>query len=249
VYPDPDPDIADFVHKEYWSAVIDAQIYRTSSVPMSLSAFTRELQVRCTGLDRVRLKSFPRWHAQRKGLFPAPPSPPVYSRSTHVIFENKCWLEGEWGYEWDARSTILGCPQAFCKIYNYGKCFGDMCASQDESLTYSNIKNQIESGLFLKDNSTYFPYKDVEHKFFTAYQNVDMNWVAALRSMFDDPDAVIGPVLFDTGCLRSCTPNLDDFVGELEYGDFGRVQTAEKDTYHTIRARGLMRLHVIDSLG
>jgi hypothetical protein len=53
VYPDPDPDVADFIHKEYWSAVIDAQIYRTSSVPQSLSAFTRELQVRCTGLDRV----------------------------------------------------------------------------------------------------------------------------------------------------------------------------------------------------
>jgi hypothetical protein len=66
--------------------------------------------------------------------------------------------------------------------------------------------------------------------------------------MFDDPDAVIGPVLFDTGCSCSCTPNLDDFVGELEYGDFGRIQTAEKDTYHTIRAQGLMRLHVIDSL-
>jgi hypothetical protein len=124
-----------------------------------------------------------------------------------------------------------------------------MCAAQDESLTYSNIKHQIECGLFLKDNSTYFPYKDVEHKFFAAYQNVDMNWVAALHSMFDNPDAVIGPILFDTGCLRSCTPNLDDFVGELEYGDFGRVQTAEKDTYHTIRARGLMRLHVLDSLG
>jgi hypothetical protein len=96
-----------------------------------------------------------------------------------------------------------------------------MCAAQDESLTYGNIKTQIESNLFLKDNSTYFPYKDVEHKFFAAYQNIDMNWVAALRSMFDDPDAVIGPVLFDTGCSRSCTPNLDDFVGELEYGDFG----------------------------
>jgi hypothetical protein len=76
-----------------------------------------------------------------------------------------------------------------------------------------------------------------------------MNWVAALRSMFDNPDADVGPVLFDTGCSRSCTPNLDDFVDELEYGDFGRIQTAEKDMYHTIRARGLMRLHVIDSLG
>jgi hypothetical protein len=236
VYPDPDPNIADFIHKEYWSAVINAQIYHTSSVPMSLPTFMHELTLRCEGLDLVCLKSFPWWHAQRKGLFPAPPSSPVYLRSTHAIFENECWLKGEWGYKWDAWSTILGCPKAFCKLYNYSKCFGNMCAAQDELLNYGIIEAQFVLGLFLKDNSTYFPYKDVKHKFFSAYQNVDMNWVAALCSMFDNPDANVGPVLFDTGCLCSCTPNLEDFVCELEYGDFSRIQTTEKDTYHTIRA-------------
>jgi hypothetical protein len=54
----------------------------------------------------------------------------------------------------------------------------------------------------------YFPYKDVEHKFFAAYQNVDMNWVAALHSMFNNPDANVGPVLFDTGACTLALPIL-----------------------------------------
>ena len=42
-YEDPDPAILDFIHKEYWTAVTDAQIHRKSSVPKSFHLFKKEL--------------------------------------------------------------------------------------------------------------------------------------------------------------------------------------------------------------
>jgi hypothetical protein len=56
------------------------------------------------------------------------------------------------------------------------------------------------------------------------YDKIDMGWVDSLmlqKTLFDHPEAQVGPLLLDSGCSTSCSPYLEDFVGELEYGDFG----------------------------
>ena len=174
----------------------------------------------------------------------------MYSRSSHAFWENDHWFEGEWGYKWDVELTILGCPQAVCKIFNYGKCFGDMCEAENVPDAVGNVQSCLKQNLsVLNSSQNYFPYKNVEHKF-TAYKNVDMSWVLSLRTAFDNIDmSEIGPLIIDSGCSTTCTPYLDDFIGEMETGHFGMVSTATKDVTHEITARGLIQLYVMDSLG
>ena len=104
-----------------------------------------------------------------------------------------------------------------------------MCTVED-SLSFGNIEAQLNTGLFVPDNSNNFPYCKVKHKL-ALYEDIDMAWVqsALLRtSSFNHPDAIIGPALINSGCSTSCSPHLADFIDELEYGDFGRVHMADK---------------------
>ena len=61
-----------------------------------------------------------------------------------------------------------------------------------------------------------------------------------------DKDKVF-PILLDTGCSVSCSGFADDFHGELAYGDFGTVKTA--DGAAKIEGFGMLRWDVIDLMG
>ena len=54
----------------------------------------------------------------------------------------------------------------------------------------------------------------------------------------------IFPILMDTGCSVSCSGYADDFHGELAYGDFGTVKTADGEA--KIEGFGILRWDVID---
>ena len=124
-----------------------------------------------------------------------------------------------------------------------------MCNAENLPDAVGNVKSRISQDLFQLNRSDYFPYKDIEHKF-AVYKTVDMLWGLALKTAFEDvPESEIGPAILDTGCTTTCSPFLDDFIGEMEYGDFGCIHTADKDVVHHIKARGLIQLYVVDSLG
>ena len=53
----------------------------------------------------------------------------------------------------------------------------------------------------------------------------------------------------DTGASTCATPNKSNFVGEIEHGDFGKVETANKNEPVQIKGRGLVRCLAVDENG
>jgi len=77
----------------------------------------------------------------------------------------------------------------------------------------------------------------------------DMEWIANLRSEFGNPNCPVLPVIVDSGASGSATGDEKEFIGPIEYGDFGTVQTADKDTAVKITGRGIVRWNAVDALG
>ena len=77
------------------------------------------------------------------------------------------------------------------------------------------------------------------------------NWCVQLRSHLnknEDYTSLHGMVI-DTGVSTCATSFKSDFIGPIEYGNFGSVQTTDTNCKVNIEGRGIIRWKALDALG
>ena len=242
----PDPSMTEFCRREYAVASIDG-LFKAKTRPVGTYAnFKHELFWRFNAPERARMASVPRWHARRYSLL-STPNPPMLSRNQGELLDHRSWLNGRWASGWNPDDALSSCPQIGFKLDNY---------SQDlpKDAVYGELHSKIEQAFGLR-KAPIIEETSITKRlglFAGSDPTIDPDWLVHLKCEIDDRSkeetGLVGMVV-DTGASTCTTPNKDDFVGPIEYGNFGEVQTAEKGALVKIEGRGLVRWKAIDALG
>ena len=232
-----DPHMLNFVLREAHTIDIYDRVHAKSPRFTSYSQFRDDLFTRCDAPERIRLLAMPRWSVRSSPL-PVPNPAIISAIGKQQLLDPRFWTQGEWGSDWDPMSTVTSVTQAMLRLNNYSQflplnaVLGDAASRINQALQWRQV------GLHCNTLAG-----------FNACLSTDMDWIANLRSEFGNPEQPVFPIIIDSGASGSATPHKEDFIGPIEYGDFGTVQTADKDTKVEVIGRGLVRWTAIDALG
>ena len=137
-----------------------------------------------------------------------------------------------------------GCPRAKHKLESYAQ-------ELPRDALHGNVASRIARAFGLRKAPIIRETPTTKRFgiFQAAEYQLDPDWLVQLRKDVTDDDANLRWMVVDTGASTCATPNKDDFVGDVEWGNFGEIQTASKEHRVAIQGRGIVRWKAIDERG
>ncbi len=155
------------------------------------------------------------------------------------LLDTRPWLQGEWDSGWNLYHEMAD-PKVYTKAMNFASdlppdaIYGNVPEKVEESFTMVKEKIEVKETKAAKLCGAY------------SGRTLKMDWIASLSR---EHGIRLIPLIVDTRASCCATNDKHAFVGPIEYGDFGEIQTADAETIMKIKGRGIARWHVIDKKG